>query len=817
MSKSILALLATLSFLSQSPVVRGMAELTEAMLTAKNLEELLALDQERRQTKAEAQLLRKRALAEHDLTDSEPILADMFGGEAGFYHGVASGDPLPNAVIVWTRYTPVLKNETVILEFRMAKVDPELAVEDHLDPSKNEALHRAHVNVSVESDFIAKIDVLGLDAGQNYVFAFADENGKVSQVGQTKTAPGPSDEVKSMVYAVFSCAHFANGYFHAYDIASTIKDLDFWIHTGDYVYEYGLFSNYASNSPERKAQILPVWEQISLQDHRNRMATYHTDEGLQNLRRRAPLIACWDDHESTNNPYGKGTKENTGAENHQEVCVANSTSPDSEKAAAGCDRDEGDVVTRFNAAARSYFEWMPIRHQSGTMGVVDIGDITQVIGWGDMATIVTFDTRMSHRSEDPTIGGSTWGAFFPFATSNKDVTQYSNQSSQAYTDMLDVAADVASLLESEEYTMIGEDIDILRTNLQASKDAGQPWQIWSTATAMGRAVKGDYSTMHEFIEDADVAAEFKNITDTIFQADASTFFRALTAEKLTSTPWNRDDFSGFAHEQRQILATLKEVSNNPIILAGDLHDGYGWTLFENGATDGTPCAVNLVCPGVTSPGWGPALFPPFSGLSDLVGGDDEIYSLLEQAEEDANPGLKYYNLQYKGFFAVKATKETHVAEYFVIDPETILTDYPEARTASGDIVANFKCDTQLTTTAGMPGSLDRVDQCSAIEFEATRPAVWDLPFPVVEPGENIVELSDCGYDECQFDIKATDAPTSGASIASSLIATYHIIVLVHGSSRQETGPGVYRWYGYQGTIPYHPYAGEERERERHSR
>jgi len=404
-----------------------------------------------------------------------------------------------------------------------------------------------------------------------------------------------------MVYAVFSCAHFANGYFHAYDIASTIKDLDFWIHTGDYVYEYGVYSTYASDSPERKAKILPKWEQISLQDYRNRMATYHTDEGLQNLRRRAPLIACWDDHEFTNNPFGQGTEESTGAKNHQAVCEANVTSPESDKDAAQCDRDEGDVMTRFNAAAQSYFEWIPIRHQPGSMGIIDVGDITQIISWGDMATIVTFDTRVTHRSEEPTLNSSTWGSFFPFATTNKDVSQYSNQSSSAYTEMLNVATEVAKILENEEYEMIGDNVDILRTNLQASKDAGQPWQIWSTATAMGRAVKGDYSRMHEFIDDDAVAASFKGISDAIFQADASTFFRALTAEALTSTPWNRDDYSGFAHEQRQILAVLKEVSNNPIILAGDLHDGYGWTLFENGAVNGTPCAVNLVCPSVTAP------------------------------------------------------------------------------------------------------------------------------------------------------------------------------------------------------------------------
>jgi hypothetical protein len=94
-----------------------------------------------------------------------------------------------------------------------------------------------------------------------------------------------------MVYAVFSCAHFSNGYFHPYDVASTIEDLDFWVHVGDYVYEYGVYSTYASDVEERDLATLPAWEQISLQDYRNRMATYHTDEGLRNLRRRAPMIA----------------------------------------------------------------------------------------------------------------------------------------------------------------------------------------------------------------------------------------------------------------------------------------------------------------------------------------------------------------------------------------------------------------------------------------------------------------------------------------------------------------------------------------------
>jgi alkaline phosphatase D len=166
--------------------------------------------------------------------DSKPLLAGYYGGVPGFYHGVASGDPLPNAVIVWTRFTPVNAGDKVDIELRMAKVDATIPFAAHLDPSSNPNLKRAVITVTGANDWVAKIDVTGLDSGSNYVFAFTD--GVTSSiVGQTKTAPAANAPVSELTYAVFSCAHFANGYFHPYDIASTITDLDFWIHVGDYV------------------------------------------------------------------------------------------------------------------------------------------------------------------------------------------------------------------------------------------------------------------------------------------------------------------------------------------------------------------------------------------------------------------------------------------------------------------------------------------------------------------------------------------------------------------------------------------------------
>lgn len=188
------------------------------------------------------ELLRgRRLLQDGSIEVSTFILADAFNGTAGFYHSVASGDPLADAVIVWTRYTPVSAQDSIDLELRMAAVDPSLPVNDHLDPSKNTNLRRFVVTVTNETDFVAKLDVTGLNSNTAYVFAFTDGS-VASDVGTTKTSPVPGDGVEKLTYATFSCSTFRNGFFHPYDLSSIVKDLDLWIHVGDYIYEYGTYS-----------------------------------------------------------------------------------------------------------------------------------------------------------------------------------------------------------------------------------------------------------------------------------------------------------------------------------------------------------------------------------------------------------------------------------------------------------------------------------------------------------------------------------------------------------------------------------------------
>lgn len=179
------------------------------------------------------------------------------------------------------------------------------------------------------------------------------------------------------------------------------------------------------------------------------------DEGLRNLRRTTPGMASWDDHETTNDSWGNGD-DGFGAENHQPVCKANRTSSDAEKNAAKCDRDEGDAGERFKAAYQAYMEYMPIRPSPGMLGSLDTGgSLTQVIEWGNLATLITFDTRVSYRSQPPT-ETSRITAFGMFAFQYPNYTAYSDPMSDEYTALQALAQSHATMRDDSTSSMSGK-------------------------------------------------------------------------------------------------------------------------------------------------------------------------------------------------------------------------------------------------------------------------------------------------------------------------------------------------------------------------
>ncbi len=266
-----------------------------------------------------------------------------------FAHGVASGDPLADAVILWTRVTPPAQQMTSIdVEWRIAR-----------DAQWINIVASGSAQADIDGDFTVKVDVSSLEPATTYYYDFA-ALGARSRVGRTRTLPrGAADRAR---IAVVCCANYPAGFFNAYRLVAERADLDLVLHLGDYLYEYGNGTFGDGSAINRVPQ--PDRETVSLDEYRQRHAQYKLDPDLQEAHRQHPFIAIWDDHEVANNAY------RDGAANHQ---------PDS----------EGDWAQRKAAAMQAYFEWMPIR--APVAGQVE--RVYRSFSYGDLFDLLLLDTR----------------------------------------------------------------------------------------------------------------------------------------------------------------------------------------------------------------------------------------------------------------------------------------------------------------------------------------------------------------------------------------------------------------------------------------
>jgi alkaline phosphatase D len=275
---------------------------------------------------------------------------------AHFTHGIASGDPLADRVILWTRVLPDSGNAAAVPCIWQVATDASF---DTIIAS-GEAVARA------DRDYTVKVDAAGLAPGQSYCYRFM-ANGVASPMGCTRTLPVGA--VNAFKMAVASCSNYPQGFFHAYrDIAES--DLDVVLHLGDYLYEYPV-GEYANPIAEEQLgrKVEPEHEILVLEDYRMRHGLYRTDPDLQAAHAAHPWITVWDDHEMMNDTW------RAGAENH--------------------DEGEGDFFQRIHAARQAYHEWMPIR--TGAEG--DQGVIYRAFQIGDLADLIMLDTRLVGRDE----------------------------------------------------------------------------------------------------------------------------------------------------------------------------------------------------------------------------------------------------------------------------------------------------------------------------------------------------------------------------------------------------------------------------------
>ena len=273
-----------------------------------------------------------------------------------FNHGVASGDPSSDQVILWTRVTPEQPGPIkVILEVSSSSDFNNIAFTKSLKTS-------SLTDYTVKYDFSIQ-DIF--QSGETFYYRFK-AGAAISESGKTKTLALNITKVK---IGVFSCSNFPAGFFNAYQAAAEKNDLDLWLHLGDYLYEYPM-GGYATSNAKKLGRVpSPLHEIITLADYRERHAQYKLDHGSKALHRNAPMIAVWDDHEFSNDTWKKGAK------NH------------------AIDGSEGDFYARRSAAIKAYHEWMPIREQQNKRKIFREFKI------GKLIQLLMLDTRQYERDK----------------------------------------------------------------------------------------------------------------------------------------------------------------------------------------------------------------------------------------------------------------------------------------------------------------------------------------------------------------------------------------------------------------------------------
>jgi len=569
----------------------------------------------------------------------------MSASNVSFAHGVASGDPYADSVILWTRISPP--------DGLVGSLDVQWQIATSADFAPGSIKGSGSFSTSAARDWTVKVEAAGLSADTTYFYRFSSGN-TGSSVGQTKTLPVNSDPVR---LAVFSCSNFtAAQQFDAYARAAAINSAnpyDAWLHLGDYIYEYGAGGYGAAEDAAGSRGFLPDREILSLGDYRQRYAQYHTDAGLLALRAAAPLIAIWDDHETANDSWSGG------AQNHQS-------------------ETEGEWITRRDAALKAYYEWLPIREPLLRQGV-DKGDASTPLtqgyrsfSFGDVLDLHVLETRLTARDEQLDYESAVEVRIGAILANPTELAAYAmrlgvstpvgQQAIAAFAASLApvvtqevVPATVQKAWGDPNRDLIGDtQLAWLQNQIGQSKAA---WQVLGQQVLMqSMAVPAELllNAGNLSLLDKYAAPLQKLATGTAF-AELSAAEQALFAEG-GKIPYNLDAWDGYGVERETILQTALAQDKRLISLAGDTHNAWAGvldTMAPGSKPAGTVAGVEFATPGVTSPG----LEKYFPGADGYIRDKYPSVDGLDGLFRGYVSGLKYADLNRRGFLDLTVTAE----------------------------------------------------------------------------------------------------------------------------------------------------------------
>ena len=667
-----------------------------------------------------------------------------------FAHGVASGDPTHESVIIWTRVTPTGRDQpgqwdpadaenstktfrvtwTVSTEPPESRRAPGVDIADTASSSSSSSSRAtgSHPRVGPDAeiwswdparvvasgvvittgatDWTVKVDVRGLHPNVQHYYAFNVTGDRHSPAGAFRLPPPPGEpyppDAEPVRIAVFSCANWAWGHFHAYDAAArgwggAAARLDAWVHLGDYYYEYSDAAYPAADEavPDRWASLDPRSETVTLAEYRARHALHRTDPGLMALSASAPLVAMWDDHEIANNEWIDG------AEDHQ------------------TDR-EGRYGDRVRAAIRAYHEWLPTREPTVSDPNEPAVGYNRTVHFGDVASFVVMETRLVARTDpnaDPA-GNVFANASMEIATSATPAP--GDWRGSALERRLDAIREELEAYRSREgKRMLGDaQTRWIERETRESRDAGVRWQVYAQASIVMDAAPpdleagaaaldarrdapkppGGYPTWAEALRawtdwDGDAGPASGPARGVGGRAVPVASARALLAVGRHGINWNFDDWHGYAAERERFLRAVVPNANRALILGGDSHDAWagivpadpaGWgARGANGIRgDIAVGAVEFDVPGVTPPGAFEHEFPWCPT------------ELIDEGHLAANGAtMRFVKTGRRGFAMLTLDRDAAVAD-FIFTPsvrdETYAPECGGSFVASGDSDGNVR-------------------------------------------------------------------------------------------------------------------------------
>lgn len=545
-------------------------------------------------------------------------IAARYTGAVTFRHGVASGDPHTDSVLLWTRVTPDSAGAGDI------SVSWEVAA----DAGFRRVVSHGVVHTQAARDFTAKVVAEGLHPGTEYFYRF--RAGKaISPAGRTKTLPqGP---VNDIVLAFVTCSLYPAGYFNAYDHIAKRERLDAVVELGDYYYEYGAGEHDYGMETGRKLNRIPdpPHDVVTLADYRIRHALYKSDPDLQAAHARAPWICVWDDHETANDSWVGG------AENHDP-------------------KTEGPWITREQAALRAYYEWMPIREPEPGRAFEAINRSFQ---FGDLATLIMVETRLVARSRQLEYDRP---GDVPLAVyDNRDPDSRKRVTDPAVVQQVVTAAkakhplplpytigpDVPALrtiVDDPERQMLGaRQEEWIRLEVANSVATGRPWQIFGNQVVMART---QGPNLVRALGREKLAAILASVPEGV-RPRAAQLIEFFTYD----IPYDLDGWDGYPAARERMYDSIKASNANAIVVSGDSHAFWVNQLYD--ASGGTRIAAEFGVSSVTSPSPG-----------DYFPGIDLGKVLMAQNKE-----VLFNNQSAKGYTLVTATRDAVVGELVAVE------------------------------------------------------------------------------------------------------------------------------------------------------